>query len=52
MNLFIRVRDERIIQVPGCDDCTGLGHDQNLVSVVVARLVSQGAGASHATVAG
>ena len=28
---------ERIIQVPGCDDCTGLGHDKNLVSVAVAR---------------
>ena len=29
---------ERIIQVLGCDDGTGLGHDKNLVSVVVARL--------------
>ena len=27
---------ERIIQVPGCDDCIGLGHDLNLVSVPVA----------------
>ena len=26
---------ERIIQVHGCDDCTGLGHESNLVSVVV-----------------
>ena len=36
---------ERIIQFPGCDDCTVLGHDTNLVSasVVVARL---GAGVS------
>ena len=32
------MRDERIIQVPGCDDCIGLGHDKNLVSVVVTRL--------------
>ena len=31
-------RSERIIQVPGCDDCTGLGHDQNLVSVPSRRL--------------
>ena len=29
---------ERIIQVPGYDDCTGFGHDRNIVSVVVARL--------------
>ena len=32
---------ERIIQVPGCDDCTGLSHDQSFVSgsvVAVARL--------------
>ena len=29
---------KRIIQVPGCDDCTGLGHDKNLVSIAVARL--------------
>ena len=29
---------ERIIQVPGCDDCIGLGPDTNLVSVVVAPL--------------
>ena len=29
---------ERIIQVPGCDDCTGIGHDKHIVSVVVARL--------------
>ena len=26
------------LQVLGCDDCTGLGHGRNLVSVVVARL--------------
>ena len=25
---------ERIIQVPVCDDCTGLGHVKNIVSVV------------------
>ena len=24
---------ERIIQDPGCDDCTGLDHEQNLVSI-------------------
>lgn len=29
---------ERILQVLGCDDRTGLGHDENIVSVVVARL--------------
>ena len=33
------MRHEWIIQVPGCDDCTGRGRDTNLVSVVVvARL--------------
>ena len=31
----LELRDERIIQVPGCDDCTGVGHDKNLVVVVV-----------------
>ena len=32
---------ERIIQVRGCDDCTGLGHGKSIVSVsvvIVARL--------------
>ena len=29
---------ERIIQVPACDNGTGLGHDKNIVVVVVARL--------------
>ena len=29
----------RIIQVPGCDDGTGLGHHKNLVSVVVVVVV-------------
>ena len=28
---------ERIIQVPGCDDCTGLGHVKTNVSFAVAR---------------
>ena len=32
---------ERIIQVPGCDDGTGLGHDKNLVSVVVVVVVAR-----------
>ena len=34
--------DERIIQVPGCDDCRGLRHDKNTVrtrSQQVAKLV-------------
>ena len=31
----VRVRDERVTKLPGCDDCTGVGHDKNLVLVVV-----------------
>ena len=40
---------ERIIQVPGCYDCTGLGQDKTIVSVVivVARL---GAGVSNVVI--
>ena len=34
---------ERIIQVPGCDDGTGLGHGKNLVSVVVVVVARLGA---------
>ena len=33
--LLVRVRDERFTKLPGCDDCTGVGHDKNLVVVVV-----------------
>ena len=42
---------ERIIQVPGCDDCTGLDHDTNLVNAsasVVAAL--PGAGVSKVSI--
>ena len=39
---------ERIIQVPGCDDGTGLGHDKNLVSVVVVVVARLGAALSIA----
>lgn len=36
---MINVRDEGIIQVLGCEDCTGLGHGKYFVSLVaVARL--------------
>ena len=35
-NYFQSEGSERIIQVPGCDDCTGLGHDKTLVSIPVA----------------
>ena len=30
---------ERIIQVPGCDDCTGLGQDRKCASIVIVLAV-------------
>ncbi len=39
---------ERILQVPGRNDCTGLGHVKNIVSVVVVFVVARlGAGDSN-----
>ena len=34
-------RSERIIQVPGCDDCTGLRQDNFVVSVSVVVVVAR-----------
>ena len=47
MNVIRSEGSERIIHVLGCDDCTGLRHDQNVVSVLV---VPPGAGVSKVSI--